>query len=95
MVHACTIGDEVLVGMGSVILDGAMIGEQSLVGTGALVTPGTRIPSGSLVLGAPAKVTRALKPQERAGLKALAEKYVRVAAYYLKHRINVSQQVLS
>jgi carbonic anhydrase/acetyltransferase-like protein (isoleucine patch superfamily) len=47
------------------------------------------------VLGAPAKVTRALKPRERADLKALAEKYVRVAAYYLKHRINVSQQVLS
>ena len=91
IVHACTIGDQALVGMGSVILDGAVIGEQSLVGAGAVVTPGTRIPPGSLVLGAPAKVVRQLAPQERADLKTLAEKYVRLAAYYLEHRINVSE----
>jgi gamma-carbonic anhydrase len=95
IVHACSIGDEVLVGMGSVILDGAMIGEQSLVGAGALVTPGTRIPPGSLVLGAPAKVARKLTPQERADLRILAGKYVRTAAYYLKHRINVSRRLRS
>jgi carbonic anhydrase/acetyltransferase-like protein (isoleucine patch superfamily) len=90
IVHACTIGDQVLVGMGSAILDGAVIGEQSLIGAGALVTPGTQIPPGSLVLGAPAKVVRELAPQERADLKTLAEKYVRVAAYYLEQRINIS-----
>jgi len=90
IVHACTIGDQVLVGMNSAILDGAVIGEQSLIGAGALVTPGTRIPAGSLVLGAPAKVVRELTPQERADSKALAEKYVCIAAYYLEHRINVS-----
>jgi carbonic anhydrase/acetyltransferase-like protein (isoleucine patch superfamily) len=90
IVHACTIGNQTLVGMGSAILDGAVIGEQSLVGAGALVTPGTRIPPGSLVLGAPAKVVRELAPQERADLKTLAEKYVRLSAYYLDHRINVS-----
>jgi gamma-carbonic anhydrase len=84
IVHACTIGDQALIGMGSVILDGVVIGEQSLVGAGAVVTPGTQIPPGSLVLGAPAKVVRELAPQERADLKALAEKYVRVAAYYLE-----------
>ena len=72
------------------ILDGAVIGEQSLVGAGALVTPGTQIPPGSLVLGAPAKVVRELSLQERTELKALAEKYVRTAAYYLEHDINVS-----
>ena len=92
IVHACTIGDQVLVGMQSAILDGAVIGEQSLIGAGALVTPGTQIPSGSLVLGAPAKVARELTRQERADLKLLAEKYVRAAAYYLKHRINVSRR---
>jgi len=90
IVHACTIGDQVLVGMGSIILDGAVIGEQSLVGAGAVVTPGTRIPPGSLVLGAPGKVARGLTEQERAHHKTLAEKYVRTAAYYLEHRINVS-----
>jgi len=90
IVHACTIGDQVLVGMGSAILDGAVIGEQSLVGAGALVTPGTQIPPGSLVLGAPGRVVRELTPQERADQKTLAEKYVRTAAYYLEHCINLS-----
>jgi carbonic anhydrase/acetyltransferase-like protein (isoleucine patch superfamily) len=90
IVHACTVGDQVLVGMQSAILDGAVIGEQSLIGAGALVTPGTKIPPGSLVLGAPAKVARALTADERAHVKMLAEKYVRAAAYYLKHRINVA-----
>jgi carbonic anhydrase/acetyltransferase-like protein (isoleucine patch superfamily) len=90
IVHACTIGDQVLVGISSTILDGAVIGEQSLVGAGTLVTPGTQIPPGSLVLGAPAKVVRALSPEERAGLRTLAEKYVRGAAFFLQNNINVS-----
>ena len=90
IVHACTIADQVLVGMGAIILDGATIGEQSLVGAGALVTARTRIPPGSLVLGSPAKVVRKLSPQERAELRTLAEKYVRLADYYLEHNINVS-----
>ena len=89
IVHACTVGDEVLVGMGAVILDGAVIGKQSLIGAKALVTQGTKIPPGSLVLGAPAKVVRKLTKEERAGLKWWAEKYVDNGAYCLKHRINV------
>src|SRR5438067_12802517 len=77
ILHACTVGDEVLIGMGSTILDGAVVGEQSLVGARALVTPGTQIPPGSLVMGAPAKVVRQLTTEERADLKSWAEKYVR------------------
>jgi gamma-carbonic anhydrase len=87
IVHACTVEDEVLVGMGSTILDGAVIGRQSLIGARALVTQGTRVPPGSLVLGAPAKVVRPLTRDERNGLKKLAEKYVRIAGYYLAHGI--------
>lgn len=90
VVHACTVGDETLVGMGAIILDGAVIGEQCLIGARALVTQGAQIPPGSLVLGAPAKVVRALTPEDRAGLKYWAEKYVANAAYCLEHRINVS-----
>jgi carbonic anhydrase/acetyltransferase-like protein (isoleucine patch superfamily) len=90
IVHAATIGSETLVGMGSRILDGAVIGTQCLVGAGALVTQGTQIPPGSLVLGAPAKVVRPLTVEERASLKGFAEKYVELAAYYLRHNINVS-----
>ena len=88
IVHACTIGDECLIGMGAVILDGAVIGDQSLVGAKALVTQRTEIPPGSLVMGAPAKVVRALNPEERAALKSWADKYVENAAYCLEHGIN-------
>ena len=95
IVHACTVGDETLVGMGAVILDGAIIGKQSLIGAKALVTQGTKIPPGSLVLGAPAKVVRKLSKQERAGLKWWAEKYVDNGAYCLKHKINVSEILCS
>src|SRR5262249_1460057 len=90
ILHACTVGDEVLVGMGATILDGAVVGEQSIIGARALVTPGKKIPGGSLVLGAPARVRGQLTTEERAGLKGWAEKYVRYAAYCLAHGINVS-----
>jgi carbonic anhydrase/acetyltransferase-like protein (isoleucine patch superfamily) len=86
MVHACKVGDETLVGMGAVILDGAVIGKQCLIGAKALVTQGAKIPAGSLVLGAPAKVVRALTREERSGLKAWAQKYVENAAYCLKNK---------
>lgn len=89
IVHACKVGDEVLIGMGAVILDGAVIGRQSLIGAKALVTQGMKIAPGSLVLGAPAKVVRRLTPKERAGLKYWATKYVANGAYCLKHGINV------
>lgn len=89
VVHACTVGDECLIGMGAVILDGAELGAQCLVGARALVTQGAKIPAGSLVLGAPAKVARALTPEERANLKYWAEKYAANAAYCLEHKINV------
>jgi gamma-carbonic anhydrase len=89
IVHACTIGNEVLIGMGATVLDGAVVEDQCLIGAHALVTPGKRIPAGSMVMGSPAKVTRALTPEERANLKYWADKYVENAAYCLKHGINV------
>jgi carbonic anhydrase/acetyltransferase-like protein (isoleucine patch superfamily) len=95
IVHACTIGDEVLVGMGAVVLDGAVVGRQSIIGARALVTPGTKIPPGSLVLGAPGQVVRALTRKERLGLKSLAAVYVQSAAYCLKHGLNVSEPLPS
>lgn len=89
IVHACKVGDEVLVGMGAVILDGAVVGKQSLIGAKTVVTPGMRIPPGSMVLGTPAKVVRKLTSTERNGLKFWANKYVANASYCLKHGINV------
>jgi carbonic anhydrase/acetyltransferase-like protein (isoleucine patch superfamily) len=90
VVHACRVGDEVLVGMGAIILDGAVIGKQSIIGAKALVTQGTKIPPGSLVLGAPAKVVRALTAKERAGVKYWAQKYVENSAYCLEHAGRIS-----
>ena len=89
IVHACTVGNECLIGMGAVVLDGSVIGEQCLIGAKALVTNRSKIPPGSLVMGAPAKVVRALTPEERAGLKHWADKYVANAAYCLEKNINV------
>ncbi|MDF1671658.1 MAG: gamma carbonic anhydrase family protein [Roseovarius sp.] len=58
--HGCTLGDNVLIGMGATVLNGAVIGDNCLIGAGALVTEGKTIPAGSLVMGAPGKVVRQL-----------------------------------
>jgi gamma-carbonic anhydrase len=94
ILHACRVGNEVLVGMGATVLDGAVVGDQCLIGARALVTPGVQIPAGSFVLGAPAKVVRQLSDQERAGLKSWAEKYVKYSAYCLEKGINVSEPLI-
>jgi len=86
IVHACTVADEVLVGMGAIILDGAEIGARSIIGAGALVTGGKKIPPGSLVIGSPAKVVRQLSLDEQAGIRVWAERYVDVSRAYLEHR---------
>jgi carbonic anhydrase/acetyltransferase-like protein (isoleucine patch superfamily) len=85
VVHGCTIEDEVLVGMGAIILDGARIGARSIIGANATVTADTVIPAGSLVLGSPAKVKRLLSPEEQAGVRVWAERYVTLSRAYL-HR---------
>lgn len=91
IVHACTVEDECLIGMGATILDGAVIGAQSIVGANALVTQDAIIPPGSMVLGSPAKVVRSLTQAQREGLKLWAQKYVDNAAYCLRHKINMGR----
>lgn len=76
IIHACTIDDEVLVGMGAVVLDGAEIGARCIIGAQALVTVGLKIPPGSLVLGSPGKITRQLSGEEQGQIKSWALKYV-------------------
>ena len=83
ILHACTVKDETLIGMGAIILDGAVIGERSIVGAGALVTGGTVVPPGSLVLGSPAKVVKTLSSEEQAKIKDWALKYVRQSRKFL------------
>ena len=80
IIHACTIGDGCLIGMGSIILDKAVIGDHSIVGAGALVTKNTVVPAGSLVFGSPAKVIKALDEETLKGLEYWAKKYTKLAA---------------
>ncbi|MDD3179200.1 MAG: gamma carbonic anhydrase family protein [Opitutaceae bacterium] len=79
ILHACTIEDECLIGMGATILNGARIGARSIVGANALVTPGTVIPPDSLVIGTPAKVIRPLTEKERHEGRRIAERYIEMA----------------
>jgi len=82
LLHACEVEDEVLVGMGAIIMDGARIGARSIVAAGSLVTGGTIIPPGSMVMGAPAKAVRSLDLKEQKSIRSWAEKYIQVTAEY-------------
>lgn len=88
ILHACTLGNEVLVGMGAIVLDGAEIGSRCIIGAGALVTGGKRFPDGSLILGSPAKVVRTLSLEEQAGIRVWADRYVELSREYLRRRIS-------
>ncbi len=82
VVHGCTIGDNVLIGMGAVVLNGARIGDDCIVGAGALVTGKMDAPAGSMLLGSPAKVARPLTEAEIESNRASMEEYLRAAANY-------------
>lgn len=82
MLHGCSVGDGSLIGIQSVILNGAKIGRNCLVGAGSLVTEGKEFPDGSLIMGRPAKVVRALSPEQIEGLLRTARHYVDNARRY-------------
>ena len=79
IVHGCTVGDNTLVGMGAVVLNGARIGNDCIVGAGAVVTGKMDAPDGSMILGSPAKITRALRPEEIEANRASALGYLETA----------------
>lgn len=76
ILHGCTVGNSVLVGMGAIILNHAVIGDGCLVGAGALVTEGKAFPPGSLIVGSPARAVRQLEDGAAQALKASAALYV-------------------
>jgi carbonic anhydrase/acetyltransferase-like protein (isoleucine patch superfamily) len=76
MLHGCTIGDGTLIGIQAVVLNGAKIGRHCIVGAGALVTEGKEFPDGSLIVGSPARLVRALGAEQTAMLGHLAEHYI-------------------
>jgi carbonic anhydrase/acetyltransferase-like protein (isoleucine patch superfamily) len=82
IVHACTIDNEVLIGMGAIVLDGAEVGARSIIGAKALVTLEMKIPPGSLVLGSPAKIKRSLSLEEQKDIARWAWSYVDTAKHF-------------
>ena len=84
IVHGCTVGDNVLIGMGAVVLNGARIGDNCIVGAGALVTGKMDAPAGSMILGSPAKVVRPLTEAEIEGNRESARGYLHAAELYRK-----------
>jgi carbonic anhydrase/acetyltransferase-like protein (isoleucine patch superfamily) len=82
MLHGCTIGDGSLIGIQAVVLNGAVIGRGCLVGAGALVTERKVFPEGSLIIGSPARVARALTAEERARLLESAAHYAQRQALF-------------
>ncbi len=82
MLHGCSIGDNCLIGMGAIVLDGAVIEPRVILGAGSLVPQGRRLESGHLYLGSPAKKVRALTDQEQQFLDYVAGNYVKLAQQY-------------
>ena len=84
ILHGCTIGDRVLIGMGATVMDGAVVEDEVMVAAGALVTPGKTLESGLLYGGSPARPLRELTQSEHQFLSYSAANYVRLKARYLK-----------
>lgn len=84
IIHGCSISDNVLVGMGSIILNNAKIGKNTIIGAGSLVTQGKEFPEGVLILGNPAKVIRQLTEAEIESIQRSADNYVSLSKKYKK-----------
>jgi carbonic anhydrase/acetyltransferase-like protein (isoleucine patch superfamily) len=87
VVHACTVGDYCLIGIGAIILDDAVLEDYVMLGAGALVPPGKRLESGYLYVGSPARQVRPLKESEKEFLAYSAEHYVHLKNEHLKQTI--------
>jgi len=86
VLHACTVEDNVLIGMGAVLLDDCVVEPWSVVAAGSLVRQGFRVPSGMMAAGVPAKVIRPITENERANITESAENYIRYVAGYREDR---------
>jgi carbonic anhydrase/acetyltransferase-like protein (isoleucine patch superfamily) len=82
VIHGCVIEDDCLIGIGAIVLNGARVGQGSIVAAGALVPEGMQIPPGSMVMGMPAKVKRAVTPEEKVRFAENAQRYIRYRQEY-------------
>lgn len=81
--HGCTLGNRILVGMGSIVMDGAVVEDEVIIGAGSLVPPGKRLESGYLYVGSPVKQARALTDKERSFFSYTAGNYVKLKDLHL------------
>lgn len=88
ILHACTVEDEVLIGMGSIVLTGAVIGKGAIIAAGALVTSGTVVAPGTLYIGSPAKPVRPVTPEEAAHNHSEPEAYWQKAQRFALSQVN-------
>jgi len=84
--HGCTIGDDVLIGIGATVLDGATVNSGSIVAAGSLIAPGTNVPKDSLVMGSPGKVVRSVTPSDKERIGDELISLTRKAEMYRKTR---------
>jgi len=83
IVHGCTIKDDVLVGMGSIIMDDCIVESNSIIAAGAVLTKGTHVPSGTIYAGMPAKKIKDISPELSAGeINRIAEAYITYASWF-------------
>lgn len=91
MLHGCTVHEQSLIGIGSILLNGCVIGKNSLVGANTLIPEGKEYPEGVLILGSPGKVVRKLTDEEKQGLLRAAEHYVSNADHFKNNLTPIDQ----
>jgi carbonic anhydrase/acetyltransferase-like protein (isoleucine patch superfamily) len=84
MLHGCAIGDNSLIGIGAILMNGSSVGKDCIVGAHSLITEGKQFPDGVVIMGSPAKVVRELNDKDRKKLRANADRYVQRAKRYLQ-----------
>lgn len=91
VVHACTVGDYCLIGIGAIILDGAVLEDYVMLGAGALVAPGKKLDSGYLYVGSPAKQVRPLSDREKEFLEYSYQHYIQLKNEHLHQKNEISE----
>ena len=92
VLHACTVEDDCLIGMGAIVMDGAVIKRGSIVGAGALVTPGTTFEERSLIVGSPARAVRKVSDDELKFIRHSAVRYVQTARDHQQFNAQVEEE---
>jgi carbonic anhydrase/acetyltransferase-like protein (isoleucine patch superfamily) len=90
ILHGCSIGDRVLIGMGAIVMDGAVVESDTIVGAGSVVSPGKVLASGGLYVGSPAKRVRDLRPEELEFLRYSAAHYVTLKDKHRSHSVAIN-----